>query len=207
MEIKNTIKGTWVLRKSEAYSPWHVKIVPIFLDFYPDSAKVIVRGYGKVSEEQDTYVVEDNFLRIGDSTRFEIKSVTKFILTLNIAGTEYSYFSLRTDNKVPDLAKLFKILTIKKKWELNGNLLEFTSEESKLTAERSYKAIEHRSGQQFFGTFFLDVYKSNVFLILLVDGRYKEDFFQVLDFGPGRVELKKVDYGKDGITMIISKKE
>ncbi len=52
-----------------------------------------------------------------------------------------------------------------------------------------------------FGTYFLDTYKGNVFLILLVDGKNTEEMFQVFNFNATSVELAELDSGKSGMTI------
>jgi hypothetical protein len=201
----NLIKRTWVLKKEETHSPWRTKIVPIFLSFQ-DSSKAIVRGYGSTSEVVYSYLLQNNTLRIGEKMNFQIESITDLILVLNIGGDNYTYFSLPSSNYSVNPVELLKIIAGKGRWRLKGNLIDFTLEEINLTTEKTYKAIEYRNGQKFFGTYFLDEYMGNVFLILLIDGKHREEMFRVLSFTPQTVQLTEIDYGRSVIIMTSAKK-
>jgi hypothetical protein len=194
----------WVLKKDELYSPWHAKIVPTFLDFSKDGSTVIVRGYGEQSETEYSYSMAIDTLKIGERMNFKIKSINNLVLVLIIGQNEYSYFEIQPKSNAPSIVgDIYKSLSSGNKWLLKDNLLEFTLEETNLTTEKSYKAIEYRNNKKYFGTYFLDFYRGNIFLILLVDGKYKEEVFQILNFSPTCVELSEIDYIKSEVMISV----
>lgn len=204
MKDASFLKKTWVLRKQDVYSPWNVRIVPVFFDF--DSTKITIRGYGVDSEEVHSYRIEDDIIDVDDGTKFRVKSISESVLVLDIDGSDYTYFSLEiAHGKAIDVDMISKLLVSNGQWRFRSTFVEFTADILDLGVREMFKMVQYRGGEKFFGTYFVDLYKGNIFLVLLIDGTYKEEMFRVVDFTSDRIRLAEIDHA-DLVDMTFQKK-
>jgi hypothetical protein len=199
------LNKVWLLKKRESYSPWNLKIVPVIIDFTNNDSTVILRGYGKSSEREYLYTVENNILIIDEKRRFQINSISKNFLELIIGGDSYEYFELNGKDEKSTLKKIKQILSVKNKWNLDGQILEFSSEATNLVEEETYKVMEYVNGQKYFGTYFLDYYKGNIFMILIIDGKPNEIIYKVFNYSTTSIEVGEIDLKANRIKMILLK--
>lgn len=176
-EIKGRIIGAWMLQQ-EFRSPWKKVIIPLFLSF-DDTNNLVSRGYGDNSVSRLNYSLSDKNLKLGDKINSEIEAITQKKLVLKINYEEYNYYRLFEKPTQPDPNKL-RMQLIKNKWSIGDNTYEFTNDPM-LNNNNSFELIECRDGKKYFGSYFIDTFKNNLLLVLLVDGKYMEIVFKVVD--------------------------
>lgn len=185
-EINNKIKGSWMLQK-EFRSPWKTVIVPLFLNF-DDTNHVVSRGYGDGSVSRLTYSLNDEKLKIGDKINCEIVAITLKKMVLKIDDEEYNYYRLLEESLDPDPKKL-KAQLIKSKWLIDDNSYEFTNDPI-LNNNNSFEVIKYRDGKTYFGTYFIDTFKNNLLLVMLIDGKPLEKVFKVIEGQNSELKLE-----------------
>jgi hypothetical protein len=185
-DIKSKLNGDWMLQK-QFQSPWRTILVPLFLDFDGKSGNVLTRSYSDTSISKYSYHFEDGLLKIGGKIISEIIELTDKQLILKIGEDEYRYYKLTANPLVLSSIRLRKEL-VSSKWLMDGSIVEFTNEQ--IADNNSFKMIEYRGHNRFFGTYTFDTFKNNLFLILLIDGKPMEMIFKIIGVKDSTLELQ-----------------
>ncbi|WP_342333215.1 hypothetical protein [Pedobacter sp. FW305-3-2-15-E-R2A2] len=188
-DIKSKITGAWMLQK-EFQSPWKTVIAPLFFDFDKKAENVMIRGYSDKSVSKYSCHFNDVNLKIGNYINFYIIELSNEKLILKISENEYKYYRLKEKSQVLNEKELQKVL-VNSKWMMDGNILEFTSEP--VSINNSFKMIEYQDSKKFFGSYSFDMFKNNLFLLLLIDGKPMELVFKIIEEKGSILELQTAE--------------
>jgi hypothetical protein len=200
-KAQDTIEKVWIIRNDKPNSPWHTKVVPVFLDFTSGKNLVTIRGYNNNSQVTCNYQIRDNYMLIND-VKFRIVSLSINNLVLQIGEDYYSYYTLDNQLLIRDKLEVLDLLANNKEWKIGSDTIRFTKETESsafITAPTFYSLISIKNNRKFYGNFYIDSYKGHIFLYYLIDGQFVENFLEVLDIDNISIKYKKT--GQDNIAI------